>query len=294
MTKRLTVALLCAAATFASVAAGTAEARTLSIRTAKALAKQLAKKQVSGRDVISFYLLDPKRLSPNRIVFHYGDRSRDHVFCTARVIVTSVTRGRTTNISARFAGQRCAGIPSGVLKFEAYTRRAQRDLRANTAATLDAVNAVKRDTKRCRNLKIPRSKRRDARALADIALVEALERPNDQAIEDFVNRLANAHVANPRLAAGARAWGDWLTVVRSLPTVERPCGALRAWKRTGFTASSAPIDFAAYRALDRRATRDRKTIERASEVMFKRGAFLNAAIGFTPQALLLRLDSSGT
>src|SRR4051812_48722630 len=131
MTKRLTVALLCAAATFASVAAGTAEARTLSIRTAKALAKELAKKQLSGRDVISFYLLDPKRLSPNRVVFHYGDRSRDHVFCTARVIVSSVTRGRTTHISARFAGQRCAGIPSGVLKFEAYTRRAQRDLRAN-------------------------------------------------------------------------------------------------------------------------------------------------------------------
>jgi hypothetical protein len=294
MTKRLTVALLCAAASFASLGAGTAQASTLSVRTAKALAKQLAEKQVRGRDVITFHLGKPRRLSPTRFVFRYDDRTRDKVFCTARVIVSAVTRGRTTNISARFAGQRCAGIPSGVLKFEAYTRRAQRDLRANTSATLDALAVVKRETRRCRALKVPRSKVRNAKALFDIALVEALERPNDRALEDFVTRLANAHVANARLAAGAGAWADYLAVLRALPAVDRPCGALRAWKRAGFTAASAPIDFAAYHSLDRRATRDRKTIARAAAVMFARGAFVNAVIGFTPDGLLLQLGSAGT
>src|SRR3954469_22427175 len=189
MTKRLTVALVCAAASLASVGVATADARVLSGRTAKALAKRLAEKQVRGRDVISFHLLKPKRVSATRFVFLYDDRTEANVFCTARVIVSSVTRGRTTSISARFAGQRCAGIPRAVLKFEAITRRAQRDLRARTAATLDALAVVKRSSKRCRALKVPRSKARDAKALFDIALVEALERPNDAALTGFVQRL---------------------------------------------------------------------------------------------------------
>src|SRR5690242_3198485 len=119
MTKRLTVALLCAAATFALAGTATADARVLSHRTAKELAKELALKQVHGRDVVTFHLSKARRLSPTRFVFLYDDRTRDHVFCTARIIVSSVTRGRTTTVSARFAGQRCNGIPSDVLKFEA-------------------------------------------------------------------------------------------------------------------------------------------------------------------------------
>src|SRR4051794_24459095 len=210
MTKRLTVALVCAAASLASVGVATADARVLSFRTAKALAKQLAEKQVRGRDVITFHLRKPKRLSANRIVYRYDDRTRDKVFCTARVIVSSVTRGRTTSISARFAGQRCAGIPAAVLTFEAITRRAQRDLRANTSATLDALAVVKRSTKRCRSLRIPRSKTRDAKALFDVALVEALERPNDAALGRFVQRLLDAKVRDARLAAGAAGWEDYL------------------------------------------------------------------------------------
>jgi hypothetical protein len=292
MMKRLIVALMCAATSFAAVAS-TAEARTLSLRTAKALAKSLAEKQVRGRDVISYHLLRPKRVNANRVVFLYDDRSSDHVFCTARLIVTSTTTGRTTNVRARFAGQRCSGIPDDVLKFEAYTRRAQRDVRANTSETLDAIAVVKRATRRCRNVTVPRARRREAKVLFDIALDEALARPNDAALGAFVDRLLNAGVSNPRLAAGAEAWADYLDVLRSLPTVEHPCGALKDWKAAGFAASAAPIDFAAERALHRRATRARKTIERASAVLARRGAFLNAVIGFTPQGLLLQLDSSG-
>jgi hypothetical protein len=289
MTKRLTVALLCAAASLASVGAATADARVLTFRTAKTLAKQLAEKQVRGRDVISFHLLKPKRVNANRFVFLYDDRTTGDVYCTARVIVTSVTRGRTTRISARFAGQRCAGIPSAVLKFEAITRRAQRDVRANTSATLDALAVVKRSTKRCRALKVPRSRTRDANALFDVALVEALERPNDAALGGFVQRLLGAKVSNARLAAGAGAWEDYLALVRSLPTVDDPCGALKAWKRAGFKASDAPIDFAAYRSLARRADADQRTITRAARLMAARGAFPNAALGFTTDGLLQQL-----
>jgi hypothetical protein len=289
MTKRLTVALLCAAATFVSVGAASAEARALSNRTARELAKQLAEKQVRGRDVISFHLRGPRRLSATRVVFLYDDRSTDNVYCTARLIVSSVTRGRTTSISARFAGQHCSGIPAAVLKFEAITRRAQRDLRANTGATLDALAAVKRSTRRCRAVKVPAFKAREADALFQIALVEALERPNDAALGGFVQRLRGANVANARLAAGARAWEEYLAVVRSLPTVDDPCGALKAWKRAGFRAADAPIDFAAYRSLVRRSDADQRAIVRAARLMAARGAFPNAALGFTTDGMLQQL-----
>jgi hypothetical protein len=243
MIKGLTAAVLCAAALFAVAGAATAEARTLSFRTAKSLAKALAQKQVRGRDVVSFHLRNPKRASAGRIVFQYDDRTRSHVFCTARVIVSATMRGRTTHIAARFAGQRCAGIPSDVREFEALTRRAQRELRRNTSATLDALDAVKRSTKRCRSLKVPRSKARDANALFDIALVLALERPNDAALGRFANALLNVHAAGATLAAGAGGWADYIAAVRSLPTVDDPCGALKDWKRAGFAPDSAPIVF---------------------------------------------------
>jgi hypothetical protein len=288
MTKRLTAALLCAAAAFAICGAATAQAKGLAYKDAKALAKRLAEKQVRGRNVVSFHLQRASRLSATKLVFPYDDRTANHVFCTARVIVRASTSGRTTTIKARFSRVACAGIPSEVLKFEALTRSTQRELRANTAATVDALDAVKRSSRSCRNLTVPRSRTDEAEALFDIALVEALEQPNDAAVGSFVGSLVDAQVSNPTLAAGADSWADYLATVRALPDVSDPCGTLKRWKRNGFTAATAPIDFAAYRALDRRAARDTRVIEKAASLMLSRGAFPNAAIGFTPDGMLLQ------
>jgi hypothetical protein len=277
---------------FALGGVATAQARGLSYGTAKALAKRLAEKQLRGRHVVSFHLQAPTRVSATRIVFLYDDRTVDNVFCTASVIVTSTTSGRTTTIRARFTRQRCNGIPAEVLKFEALTRHAQRDVRANTAATVDALDAVKASAKQCRSVKVPRSKRANAQALFDIALVEALEGPNDAAVGSFVASLLDANVSDTTLAHGATGWSDWLATVRALPTVDDPCAALKSWASAGYTSSSAPIDFAAYHALDRRAAVDRRAIEKAASLMAKSGAFLNAAIGFTPDGLLLQQGAS--
>jgi hypothetical protein len=288
MTKRLTAALLCAAVAFAIGGAATAQAKVLAYKDAKVLAKRLAQKQVRARNVISYHLQRASRLSANKLVFPYDDRTAEDVFCTARVIVTSRTRGRFTTTKARFAGVNCNGIPSEVLRFEALTRRAQRDLRTNTAATVDALDAVRRSALRCRNVDVPGSRTDEAEALFDIALVEALERPNDAAVGNFVAALVGAQASDPTLSAAAEAWADYLATVRSLPDVGNPCGMLKDWKRAGFTAATAPIDFAEYRALDRRAARDTRAIEKAAALMLRRGAFPNAAIGFTPDGLLLQ------
>jgi hypothetical protein len=286
MTKRLTSALLCAAILLALGGAATAEAKPLSYRTAKALAKRLAQRQVHGRSVVSWHLLTSQRVGPNRIVFAYDDRTTANVFCRARLIVSSSTRGRTTTTRARFAGQRCAGIPSEVLQFEALTRSAQRELRANTAETVDRLDAVRRAVRTCRAVRVPRSKRHDAQALFDIATVEALEQPNDAAVGTFVASLADVDASNATLAAGAAGWADYLAIIRSLPQVDSPCGLLKSWASAGYTAASAPIDFAEFRRLDRRSSVDEGVIDKAATLMAERGAFPNAVIGFTPGGLL--------
>src|SRR4051794_7695165 len=225
MTKRLTAALLCALAAFAIGGVATAQAKRLSYSQAKALAKRLAEKQVRGRNVVSFHLQSASRLGAHKLVFPYDDRTADNVFCTARVVVTSATAGRTTTIKARFTRVHCNGIPSEVLRFEAITRGAQRELRANAAATVDAVDAVKRSSRQCRNVKVPRSKVASAKALFDIALIEALERPNDAAVGDFVAALADADASDSTLAAGASPWAGHPPTGRAPPDGPQPFGA---------------------------------------------------------------------
>lgn len=286
MTKRLTSALLCAAVLLALGGVASAEAKPLSSRTAKVLAKRLAQRQVQGRDVVSWHLIDPRRSGPNRIIFQYDDRTTANVYCTARLIVSSSTRGRITTTRARFAGQRCAGIPSEVLEFESLTRHAQRELRANTAETVDRLDAVRRAARRCRTVRVPQSKRDEAQLLFDFATAEALEQPNDAAIGSFVAGLVDADASNPILADAAAGWADYLSLLRALPQIDDPCAMLRGWARGGFTASTAPIDFAEARRIDRRSEVADRAIEKAALFMAERGVFPNAVIGFTPGGLL--------
>jgi hypothetical protein len=289
MKKRLTIALLCAVTLVAVFGVSGAEARGLSFRTAKTLAKRLAAKQVRGRNVVSFHLTVPRRVSPTRILFAYDDRTADNVFCTAALIIDQTVKGRFTTITARFTGQRCNGVPFEVLKFEAITRNAQRELRTNTAATVGALDAVKRAATRCRNVRVPKRAVSGAQALFDIAQIRALEGTNDAAVGRFTTTLLLADATNPILHAGAVGWADYVATVRALPNVGDPCTALKQWSTNSFAPDAAPIDFAAYRRLDRRAGVDRTAIVRAAGYMSSKGAFPNAVLGFTPNGLLLQL-----
>jgi hypothetical protein len=289
MTKRLTAALLCVLALFAIGGVASADAKALSYRTAKTLAKRLADKQVRGRDVVSYHLLLPRRVSSSRITFQYDDRTADHVFCTALVIVDQKVSRRFTTTRARFSGAACDGIPSEALKFEAIIRATQRELRANTPATVDAVDAVNRSARRCDSLKVPRSREDEANALLNIAVIEALEQPNDAALGTFSDALLAVNAKSTALHAGAIAWADYLATIRALPQVDDPCALLKRWARNGYSNADAPIDFAAYRALDRRAAVDQRAIERAATRLASLGVFPNAAVGFTPEGLLRQL-----
>jgi hypothetical protein len=289
MTKRLTATLLCVAAALALVGTATAEAKGLSIRTATDLARQLARKQVSGRHVVSYHLRKGRRVSATRIKFAYDDRSREGVFCTAVVIVEQTVRGRTTTLTARFAEQRCNGIPREVLQFEAITRQAQRAVRKHTAATARGLIRVGEAVYRCRKVRVPRAREANAVDLFDIAMVEALEQPSDAVVGDFATKLLDVNASDRTLDAGATGWADWVAIVRSLPQIDDPCAELKSWARDGFALNKAPIDFAAYRRLDARAGADVAAIERAAALMARKGAFPNVVVGFTPEGLLQQL-----
>ena len=123
--------------------------------------------------------------------------------------------GNAKSLAKKLAEKQVKG--RDVLKFEAITRQAQRDLRSNTPATLSALATVKSSSKRCRAVRVPKTAAPGAKALFDIALVEALERPNDNLLNVFSFSLLLADVSNPTLHTGAVAWADYLTTVRALP-----------------------------------------------------------------------------
>src|SRR4051794_2231081 len=171
--------------------AASAQSKPLKASDAKKLARQLAAKQVRGRDVVSFHIFDTVRTSRNSFAFGYDDRTTSNVFCTAVIVVTQKSGTKRTVIRARFRGQRCKGIPADVLAIEAATRDATRALRGTAVATADSLDALDRSVKRCRNLEVPRARRAAVAAILDVALVEALEGPNDAVLGDFLTALGN-------------------------------------------------------------------------------------------------------
>jgi hypothetical protein len=290
MTKRgrpaVAIALIAALGFTGSAAA---QSKSLSVTAAGKLARKLAAKQIRGRDVVSFHIYAPARSGRNRVAFHYDDRTTANVFCTARILVTRRVGSTRTVIRARFRDARCKGIPADVLAVEAVTRNAVRAMRGTTVATADSLDALERSVKRCRKLDVPRARRSAVAAILDIALVQALEGPNDAALGDFVAALGNVQTGNATLAAGIAGWADYLAGIRALPSIPDPCATLQSWAQAGWSEAESPIDMDAYRAIDRRTSVDQRAIERAAAYLARSGVFPRTVQQFTPEGLLLRL-----
>ena len=290
MTKRGMPALALALVLLLALA-GTASAQSgrLAYEDAKRLAVSLAKKQVRDRDIVAYHLLGATRLGPNRIAFAYDDRSETNVYCTATIIVTRRVTTERTTITARFRGQSCAGIPEDALAVEAATRATARVIRGNADATAASLARLERSLNRCRNLRVPRARRAAARAILDVAVVQALASPNEGALDDFVAALGEIETTNDVLRTGVAGWADYVAVLRALPPFPDPCAALRRWARAGWAESASPIDMAEYRRLDRRAEVAERAIFRAARYLASVGVFPRVVVQFTPQGLLLRL-----
>jgi hypothetical protein len=293
MTKRGVAGVVAAVlAMLAFAGAANAQSGRLSYKTAKRLAVTLAEKQVRSRDIVSYHLTKPKRLGPRKIAFVYDDRSETAVFCTAAIVVTAKRSGSTTRVSARFRRQACTPIPDDALAIEAATRNAARALRGTADDTEASLERVTRSIRRCEDLVVPRSRRGAVSAILDIAILEALEGPNDSVLGDFVAILGEIQTAKVVLQRGIAGWADYLAVVRSLPAIPDPCATLQRWAQADWAASESPIDLGAYRELEARVEEDQTRIERAARYLARVGVFPRAAVRFTPDGLLLRLAPS--
>jgi hypothetical protein len=293
MTKRLTLAALCAVAALVLGGVATAEARGLTQHAAKRIAKRLAATQVRDRNVISFHLHRAVRVSSSRILIGYDDRTADDIFCTATISVTQRTRrkadgGTHTTRRATFTGQSCNAIPDEVLAFEAATRRAQRAVRANSDEVETALTSWEENASRCDKLfgRVPRSRRDEVELLFGISAYQVIERPNDEVLAAFSRELTALDATNTTLAAGAAGWADYLAASAELPVIDDPCADLRDWARSQYVSGAAPIDFAAARATDKRSVAADRAITRAARLMGRRGAFRSAVFAFTPAGLL--------
>lgn len=269
--------------------AASAQTGSLNVKDARKLARKLAAKQVSGRNVVSFHVFRAKRTSSNVIAFGYDDRTTANVYCTARIVVTQRVGPKRTVRTARFRGQRCKRIPADVLAVETATRNTVRALRGSEIATADSLSAFEASVKRCHSLAVPAARRAAVSAVLDVALVEALEGPNDSALGEFVNELGAINTTNATLRAAIAGWADFVAAVRSLPSIPDPCATLQNWAQAGWAADQSPIDMNGYRALNQRAETDQVAIAKAARYLAASGVFPRTVVQFTPKGLLLRL-----
>ena len=295
MTKRgVAAAVVALIAALGICGAASAQAQPLKKKDARKLALKLARKQVRAHELAFFQLGPAKRSGSDRVVFAYQDRRAGvDVFCTAHIVVTRRVTGRRTLMTARFRGPKCQGMPADVVAVETATRNAARAVNSNTAETTSSLDAVSASVKRCRKLDVPRSRRTAVAAVLDTALGEALERPNDTALGDFVTALSSISATHSTLKAAIAGWADYVAAVRSLPSIPDPCAALKDWAQKGWAASDAPLDLAAYRAVSRRTATDSRAIERGSRLLARSGVFPRAVLQFTPEGLLLHLLPDG-
>jgi len=265
----------------------TAEASSrLTLNEAKRIAKKLERKQMRKYDLRANHVRHPRRVSRQRINFDYDARTEANTYCTATLRVRKRVSGRRSLYRAALGRQDCASIPDDALAVERATNRARRGLRGR--ATRRSLRREERDAASCDDLRVPRRREDDAQLIRDVALLNAVVRPNSEVLQRFVLRLFDIDTSRPVIERGADAWADYLDAVGSLPKITRPCRALRRWKRNDWSSEEAPVDASDRRAI-RRVIRAERTTARTSRFLRRVGVYPSTARAFNPVALLFRL-----
>ena len=287
MTKRgMSIALL-AAALLALAGAGSAQAAGLSAATAKKLAQKLGRKQVRTQSVVAYHIGKAHRRGANTVSFRYDARTKSHTFCVSVLTVRARRHGNVLRVTAKIGKQKCIKIPADALGFEKATRAAQRSARHRRGRTVRSIASVARSEKRCRDQRVPRSRRKAVAAILDIAETGAFVRPNGAVLDQLVNDLSMVGTDKPVLDSAAGAWADWVDAATSLPRIEDPCATIRRWAKRHWAADSSPIDISAYNATAKRARSDVKAIVKGARYLVRVGVFRDAAAAFVPEGLLV-------
>ena len=251
--------------------ASTASAQTLSERTATQQAARLMKKQLNDRSrrLVEARISIGERRSRTRWLFLYDDLSRQGVVCNA-VIEVRMT-GRT--IRTRFLGNsRCARPGDTALAYRAAARFAGVAFARRERSVLRSVTRYTESAEACETLDIPDDRQDEALLLLTTGLTQATIRPVQSVIDDYATSLQSLNAEDPQLAAGAAAWRDFIDTVRALPNLQPSyCAVLAEWAGNGFTDETAPVDFAALRAIAVRIRADGAEVRRTGRLLLRRG-----------------------
>lgn len=87
---------------------------------------------------------------------------------------------------------------------------------------------------------VPERARARAQAVVVLALFEPVFAPLKPALAQIVADLDAIGTKDPALLAGRDGWHEIADYIGSLPHLDDPCGALRAWAHSGFAPDKAP------------------------------------------------------
>ena len=284
--RKLTVTGIAAVvmAVLALPSAATAQVKPLTEKTARPLATKLARQVAERRKVRSWSVSEALSVRRNRVVFIYSDRSRQEVFCTARLVVEqSSTRRR-----AFIAAPDCNPIPSEALAMERATSALIRAVQGQAADVRRSIRAYERDLRRCEGLVVPRSRHEEVEALYEAGELHAAFDPLLTHLDAFVTRLEEIQPEDDALVKGVIWWRRLVTALDALPDVTaRPCEAVLRWADTNYSDETAPVDFPSLVASMAAMERQERGIVRAADRLAELGISSRIVPGFLPEGVLV-------
>jgi len=276
--------------------ASTASARTLSERLAVSQATKLMKKQLKDRDrrLVEARISVGEKVSGSRWRFLYDDLNRQGVVCTGVIEVRLVPPGGNTVRAKFLPGSRCERPGDEGLAYRAAARFAAVAFAKKERSLLRGVTRYIEQAQACETLDIPDDRQDEALLLLNTGLTQATFRPVQGVLDDYASTLQSLAVVDPALASGATAWRDFVDTARALPKFQQGyCGALADWASKGFTDESAPVDFAALRAINERIKTDGAEVRRTSRYLRRLGIDPVTALAFTLDNFIGQTSASG-
>jgi hypothetical protein len=287
--RALFATLLAVALLGSLVLTSTASARTLSERTATSQATRLMKKQLRDRDrrLVEARISVGRKVDNSRWRFLYDDLNRQGVVCTATIEVRLIPPGGNTIQSRFLRDSNCERPGDEPLAYRAAARVADLAFAKKERSILRSVSRYIDSAEACETLDIPDARQDEALLLLTTGLTQATIRPAQGVIDDYASTLQALAVTDPALASGAAAWRDYIDTVRALPKLEPSyCAALAQWGANGYTDESAPVDFAALRAIAVRLQADGAEVRRTGRYLRRRGIDPLTANAFTLDNLI--------
>ena len=279
------VALLVMTLLITLFAADSASAQTLSTKRATKMANSLLDRQLNNRDrrLLEARISTPRRVNRRVVRFLYDDLNRQGVICTATIEVRRTGR----RFSARFRASDCEQPGDEVLAFRAQSRVYATRFARKAASIRRSIRRYDRSSEPCQALDIPAERQGQASLMVSAGLLQVTTRPLWGTLDDYASTLQALKVTDRQLAAGAAAWRDYTDTVRSLREPSGGwCGAFLEWRRAGYPAASAPVDFGALRSISTRLRADAAQVRRTGRYLRGEGVDPITANDFTLDDLI--------